>query len=174
MGSCNNYKFYDVARIEKLWGLEPSQTMRRLAAPRIEKLPFEVELLDLPGEEIPLDDNSVDTVLSTLTFCTIPDLSAALAQMRRVLKPGGELLFLEHGVDPDPKIRAYQGRFEPWWKSIAGGCHLTRDIPGAILAAGFEFKEHNEERIAFAEKWFIPNWVRAIGSWEHWGVAKVS
>jgi Methylase involved in ubiquinone/menaquinone biosynthesis len=93
MGSALNLPFYDPAKVEFVWGLEPSAAMRDKARANLEKSPVEVKLIDLPGEEIPLEDNSVDTVLLTYTLCTIPDWHTALRQMRRVLKPGGRLIF---------------------------------------------------------------------------------
>jgi len=137
MGSALNIPFYDPDKIDFVWGLEPSQAMRKKARKNLGRAPFEVRLLDLPGEEIPLDDNSVDTVLLTYTLCTIPDWRNALQQMRRVLKPGGKLIFCEHGVAPDARVRKWQDRVNPLWKKVAGGCHLNRPIPDYIEAGGF-------------------------------------
>lgn len=162
MGSGLNLPFYDPSRVEKVWGLEPSEGMRRKAAPRVEQAPFEVEWLGLPGEEIPLDDDSADTVLLTYTLCTIPDFRTALAQMRRVLKPGGRLLFSEHGAAPDPGTRKWQDRVNPLWKKIAGGCNLNRDIPGALEEAGF--------RVEQVETMYLPNTPR-IAAFQYWGHA---
>lgn len=137
-GSGTNLEFYDPVRVERLFALEPSQGMRRKAARSVEASPLEIEWLDLPGEEIPLEDDSVDTVVLTYTACTIPGVEAALAQMRRVLKPGGRLLFSEHGAAPDPGIARWQRRIEPVWKPIAGGCHLTRKPDQLLAQAGFK------------------------------------
>ena len=145
MGSGHNLAFYDPEKVEMVWGLEPNKTMRGLAEPKTRIVPFEVRLLDRPGEEIPLEDNSVDTVLTTFTLCSIADLAAALEQMRRVLKPGGELLFLEHGEAPDENIRRWQRRIEPGWKKLFGGCHLTRAIPRLIESAGFAIRDLEAE-----------------------------
>ncbi len=162
MGSGLNIPFYDPAKIEKVWGLEPSAGMRRRAAPRADRAGFEIEFLDLPGEEIPLDDDSVDTVLLTYTLCTIPDFRSALAQMRRVLKPGGRLLFSEHGAAPDPGVRRWQDRINPLWKKIAGGCNLNRDIPGSLEEAGF--------RIGKLDTMYLPKTPR-IAAFQYWGDA---
>ena len=97
MGSGLNIPFYTVENVELVWGLEPSAGMREKARARVDAAPFELRWLDLPGEEIPLDDDSADTVVLTYTLCTIPGWKVALEQMRRVLKPGGKLLFSEHG-----------------------------------------------------------------------------
>lgn len=162
MGSGINLPYYDPARVEFVWGLEPSEGMRRLAAQRIEAAPFEVRLLDLPGESIPLDDASVDTVLLTFTLCTIPDFRTALAQMRRVLKPGGKLLFCEHGEAPDESVRKWQNRINPLWKRIAGGCNLNRPIPHCLEEAGFVV--HDLETL------YLPNTPR-IAAFNYWGRA---
>jgi ubiquinone/menaquinone biosynthesis C-methylase UbiE len=162
MGSGLNLSFYDPSRVEKVWGLEPSEGMRRMAAARVASAPFEVEWLGLPGEEIPLDDDSADTVLLTYTLCTIPDFRAALAQMRRVLKPGGLLLFSEHGAAPDASVRKWQDRINPLWKKIAGGCNLNRDIPGALEDAGF--------RIEQLDTLYLPKTPR-IAAFQYWGQA---
>jgi len=137
MGSALNIPFYDPDKVEFVWGLEPSQAMRKKARKNLGRAPFEVRLLDLPGEEIPLDDNSVDSVLLTYTLCTIPDWRNALQQMRRVLKPGGKLIFCEHGLAPDERVRKWQDRVNPVWKKVAGGCHLNRPIPDYIEEGGF-------------------------------------
>ena len=114
MGPAINIPFYDASQVEMVWGLEPSEGMRLKAAPRIAKAPFPIEWLSLPGEEIPLEDDAADTVLLTFTLCTIPDFATALAQMRRVLKPGGKLLFAEHGAAPDESTRKWQDRINPF------------------------------------------------------------
>ena len=141
MGSAINMEFYDPENVEMVYGLEPSDGMRRKAQPNLARSPIKVEWLDLPGEKIPLKDHSVDTVLLTFTLCTIPDWHAALQQMWRVLKPGGELLFLEHGESPHATTRKWQHRITPGWKKLAGGCHLNRNIADLIQRAGFEIIE---------------------------------
>lgn len=141
MGSAINLQFYRADQVEMVYGLEPSEGMRRKARPNLEKSPVTVEWLDLPGEKIPLEKDSVDTVLLTFTLCTIPDWQAALEQMWRVLKPGGELLFLEHGESPDGRTRKWQHRITPGWKKLAGGCHLNRHIADLIRQGGFQIEE---------------------------------
>lgn len=137
MGSGLNLPHYDPQRVDLVWGLEPSEGMRRKARRNVAEAPFEVRWLDLPGEEIPLENDSVDTVVLTYTLCTIPDWQRALEQMRRVLRPGGRLLFCEHGTAPDAAVRQWQGRINPLWCKVAGGCRLDRDIPGLLEHAGF-------------------------------------
>ncbi|SFR45239.1 Ubiquinone/menaquinone biosynthesis C-methylase UbiE [Marinobacter daqiaonensis] len=141
MGSAVNLPFYDPEKVERLYGLEPSEGMRRKAQPQIENSPLDVEWLNLPGEEIPLADNSVDTVLTTFTLCTIPDWRKALGQMRRVLRSDGQLLFLEHGEADQQAVRKWQNRITPVWKHVAGGCHLNRPIADMLRETGFEVVE---------------------------------
>jgi ubiquinone/menaquinone biosynthesis C-methylase UbiE len=137
IGSGINLSLYDPRHVEFVWGLEPSAAMRRKAQRNIERSPVPVTWLDLPGEKISLDDDSVDTVLLTYTLCTIPDWKLALQQMHRVLKPTGKLLFCEHGRAPDAGVRKWQNRLMPIWKPLAGGCHLNRPIQEYIESAGF-------------------------------------
>ena len=146
-GSGRNLPHFDRGKVRRIYGLEPSQGMRRKAMPAVIESALEVEFIDLPGEEIPLPDRSVDTVLVTFTLCTIPDAVAALEGMRRVLKPGGRLLYAEHGRAPDAGVRRWQSRLNPAWRSLAGGCHLDRDIPSLIEAAGFSIKSDQRRYI---------------------------
>lgn len=141
MGSGLNLEFYQPERVRHVYGLEPSEGMRRKAQSNLNRSSVRVEWLSLPGEKIPLPESTVDTVVLTFTLCSIADWRAALAQMLRVLKPGGELLFLEHGLSPEPKVQKWQNRLTPGWKRIAGGCHLNRPINELIREAGFEVDE---------------------------------
>jgi ubiquinone/menaquinone biosynthesis C-methylase UbiE len=141
MGPGINLELYDPSQVSLVYGLEPSEGMRRRAEPKLKAAEVRVEWLGLPGEQIPLPDESVDTVLLTFTLCTIPDFRAALAQMRRVLRPSGELLFLEHGESPEASVRVWQRRLNSGWKKIAGGCNLDRPIPRLLADAGFEIIE---------------------------------
>lgn len=160
-GSGLNLPHYDAARVHKIYGLEPSAGMRRKAQPLVEASPLEIEFIDLPGEEIPLPADAVDTVLVTYSLCTIPDVHAALANMRRVLKPGGQLIFCEHGKAPDAGVRRWQDRLNPTWRALAGGCHLNRDIPALIEAAGFRIKSDQRDYIPGAK----------ILCYNYWGFA---
>ena len=135
-GTGLNLAFYDPAKVTHLWALEPAAEVRARAAKRLAANTIPIEFLDLPGEQIPLEDNAADTVLITYTMCSIPDVAAALGQMRRVLKPGGRMLFCEHGKAPDASVERWQHRIEPVWKKIAGGCHLARPIPAADQRCG--------------------------------------
>lgn len=162
MGSGINLPLYDPARIDLVWGLEPSEGMRRQAAKRVEAAPFEVRWLDLPGEQIPLDDHSVDTVLLTFTLCTIPDWHAALRQMYRVLKPNGRLLFCEHGLAPDHHVQRWQHRINPLWKKCAGGCHLNRPTDDYLQQGGFTVTQIEREYVQSMPK---------VAGFVSWGVA---
>ena len=124
--------------VHLVYAVEPALTARRLAEERIAESHVRVEHVALRGESIPLEDNSCDGALSTFTLCTIPDVGAALAEVRRVLRPGGRFHFLEHGLSPDPSVANWQRRLDPLQKRLADGCHLTRDTPTPLRAAGFE------------------------------------
>ena|ERR1700694_572674 len=123
--------------VTKILAIEPSEVCMRLAQPRIAQSPVQVEMAGLNGERLDLESEEFDAVLSTWTLCTIPNLAEALSEIRRVLKPGGALHFVEHGQTPDPKIERWQRRLEPLNQRLAGGCHLTRPIPAKIEEAGF-------------------------------------
>ena len=137
LGSGLNLAYYDSSKLERLFGLEPSEELRAIAAERAREAGVDVEFVGLRGEEIPMDDASVDTVVITYTMCTIPDVKTALAEMRRVLRPRGRMLFTEHGVAPDASVARWQDRINGVWGKIAGGCNLNRDIPALIDEAGF-------------------------------------
>jgi len=135
-GTGLNAPYYPAA-VTKVLAVEPSTLCMRIAEPRIAGSSVSIELAGLNGEHLDLPSESFDAVLSTWTMCTIPDLAAALGEMRRVLKPGGMLHFVEHGHAPDAEVARWQRRFEPINKRLAGGCHLTREIPKTIGQAGF-------------------------------------
>jgi ubiquinone/menaquinone biosynthesis C-methylase UbiE len=136
-GTGLNAPFYP-AEVTKVLAVEPSPVCMRIAEPRIADSPVQVELAGLTGERLDLPSGEFDAVLSTWTLCTIPDLAAALEEIRRVLRPGGSLHFVEHGHAPDPNVASWQRRLEPLQKRLAGGCHLTRRIPETIEHAGFQ------------------------------------
>ena len=117
--------------------VEPSEVARRLAAKRIARSAVPVELIGLDGQQIPLEDQSCDTALSTFTLCTVPDPALALSELHRVLKDDGTLHLLEHGLSPDQKVAAQQQRFDGLQAKVFGGCHLVRDIPTLVADAGF-------------------------------------
>jgi len=141
IGSGLNAAYYDKSRISAVVGLDPSGGMRKKAEQRLAAAGLEAELIGLSAEKIPQPDASFDTVLVTYTLCSIPDPGAALAEMRRVLKPAGRLLFCEHGRAPDESVRRWQDRLTPVWRRFSGGCHLNRDIPGLLAEGGFACEE---------------------------------
>lgn len=140
-GSGLNLDFYRRETVTRVVALEPSEAMWQLARSAVGRSPVAVEGLVASAEEVPLADASVDTVLATFTLCTVPDPMRALAEARRVLRPGGQLLFCEHGEAPDSAVRRWQARLDPLWTRLAGGCHLGRPIPALIAAAGFAIDE---------------------------------
>jgi ubiquinone/menaquinone biosynthesis C-methylase UbiE len=163
LGAGQNLQFYDPARVSHVWGLEPSAEMRERATHRAQDVRFSLEFLDLKAEEIPLDDASADTVLVTYTLCTIPEVGRALKGMRRVLKPGGRLIFCEHGEAPDESVRVWQRRITPVWKAIGGGCHVGRPIPALIREGGFTIEK--------METMYLPSTPKFAG-FNYWGSAK--
>jgi ubiquinone/menaquinone biosynthesis C-methylase UbiE len=141
-GTGHNTNYYPDA-VKKVVAIEPSNVCMRIAEPRIATTTVPVEYGGLTGEHLDLPTDAFDTALSTWTLCTIPDLDAALAEVRRVLKPGGVFHFIEHGHSPDDKVARMQRRLEPLNKRIAGGCHLTRPIADNIERAGFNVEKIN-------------------------------
>lgn len=137
VGSGLNIPIYG-SGVRKLYALDPSAELLRMARPRAERATFPVELLEHPAEAIPLGDASVDTVVTTWTLCTIPDALAALREMRRVLRPDGRLIFIEHGRATDPGVLRWQDRLTPLWRMITGGCHLNRPIDELLAQGGFQ------------------------------------
>ena len=162
IGTGLNLPYYQTDNIEKLIGLDPSEESWELAGKRAEALDVPIEFIGLPGEQIPLEDDSVDTVLVTYSLCTIPDPVSALKGMSRVLKPGGSLLFCEHGLAPDPEVVKWQDRINPIWSKIAGGCNLHRDIPALLGQGGFSVGE--------MESMYLPSTPRFAG-FNYWGTA---
>jgi len=161
IGSGLNLPFYVPGKVQHLWGLDPSQEMWSLAQKNLRAPGFDVEFIEARAEDIPLGDNSADTVLMTYTLCTIPNVQPALEEIRRVLKPDGCLVFCEHGLAPDPTVQRWQDRLNPFWKKVGGGCNLNRPITGLIEHAGF--------RIRGLETMYIPGWKPA--SFNYWGTA---
>lgn len=136
LGTGRNLPFYDRQRITQLVGVDPAVHMHTLARRRSARAGLDVELVGLSAEKLPLPSDSFDTVVCTYTLCSIADPAAALSEVARVLKPGGQLMFCEHGLSPQPSVARWQARIEPLWKAMVGGCHLTRNVPRLLQQAG--------------------------------------
>lgn len=162
IGSGLNLPFYDPARVTRVEGVDPSPELRARAAAAPRPAGLAVALADGVAEALPFEDQAFDTVVCTFTLCSVHTPAAALHEARRVLKPGGRLLFCEHGLAPDAGVARWQRRIEPVWKRLAGGCHLTRPISAAIAEAGF--------RLDQSESMYLPGTPRFAG-WNEWGAA---
>lgn len=138
-GSGRNLPFYPPG-VEGLVAVDPSGESAALARARIARAPFPVDYVRLAGEHIAAPDQSFDCVVSTFTLCSIPDPVAALGQLRRVLKPGGKLLFVEHGLSPDASVQRWQHRLNGVQRALFGGCHLNRDTTRLLTGAGFSIE----------------------------------
>ena len=147
-GSGHNLPYYDGSAVERVWAVEPSHEMWQLAAPRLAQAAPLVEHVHASAESIPLEDGVADTVLVTWALCTIPRPEAALAEARRLLKPGGLLLFAEHGRAPDAGVRRWQDWLNPVWTLFSGGCNLNRDVHGLLTGAGFSLEGVEAEYLA--------------------------
>ena len=164
IGTGLNLPYYDSDRVNRLIGLDPSEASWELAQSRAKGLGFPIEFIGLPGEQIPLADNSVDAIVMTFSLCTIPDPIAALEGMARVLRPGGMMHYAEHGRAPDEDVRRWQNRLDRPWGAIAGGCHLNRDIPALLVEGGF----HSDHQ----ESMYLPGTPRFAG-FNVWGSARL-
>lgn len=143
IGTGRNLPYYQSEQVQCLCGIDPG--LHPKADKRAKSAGLQITPMPLSAEKIPAEDQSFDTVVSTFTLCTIPDVGAALKEMRRVLAPGGKLLFLEHGAAPDANVRRWQDRITPYWKPVAGGCNLNRKIDELIGESGFKI-EHLDHR----------------------------
>ncbi len=164
IGSGLNFQFYDPSKVDHLFGLDPSEEMWAIAQGQISQSKFPVKFLKAPAEQVPLDDNTVDSIVITYTLCTIPDVGASLLEMKRVLKPNGNLLFCEHGAARDESVLKWQNRLNPIWKKLGGGCNLNRHIPELIKNGGF--------KISSLEAKYIMGF--KIASFNYRGIAKPS
>ena len=164
-GSGTNFKYYDRAQVDTLYALEPAPGMLKRARKTAETLELteQISFLETGAEAVPLDDNSVDTAIITFVLCTIPDWQGALSEVRRVLKPGGQVLFSEHGLAPDEPVAKWQRRIEPIWKPLVGGCHLTRDAAKLFREGGFTLDR--------TETMYLPSTPKFAG-FVSWGSAK--
>jgi ubiquinone/menaquinone biosynthesis C-methylase UbiE len=161
IGSGLNIPFYDPEKVDHLWGIDPSREMWAIAKKNAKERHLDAEFMESVAESIPLDDNAADTVVMTYTLCTIPDAYAALNDIRRVLKPGGRLIFCEHGEAPDEDVRRWQHRINPVWSKLAGGCNLNRPIPAYLEESGFNSND--------MQTMYVPGWKPAC--FNYWGTA---
>ena len=162
IGSGLNIPFYNTNKVTQVLGLDPSEELNRMARKVAEEKGLAVEFILGGAEAIALPDNHVDTVLVTYTMCTIPQVAEANKEINRVLKPKGKLIFCEHGLAPDANVSKWQNRIDPYWGKIAGGCHLNRNIPALISAAGF--------KIESMEQMYLPSTPKFAG-YNYWGTA---
>ncbi len=137
IGSGLNLQHYDPQRIRQVIGVDPSRDLVRLARKRAREASFPVEIMERTAEDLPMENASVDTVVLTFTGCSIPDVEQALSEFRRVLKPGGRLIFCEHGKSHEQRVARFQDLVNPFWRPLAGGCHLNRDIEQLLKDSGF-------------------------------------
>lgn len=166
-GSGTNFHLYDETKVKHLHAIEPAEGMvsraRKTWAEGRRDTPCDIHTCG--AEAVPLDDKSVDTAVVTFVLCTIPDWQASLSELRRVLKPGGKVLFSEHGLAPDEGVAKWQRRIEPVWKKLAGGCHLTRDTKSMLETSGFKVDQQ--------ETMYLPSTPKIAGfaAWGHASVA---
>lgn len=151
-GSGLNVPHYPAA-VTRVYAVEPALLARELSAARVAASPVEVVHIGLDGTRLPLADDSCDAALSTFTLCTIPDVAAAVAEVRRVLRPGGTFHVLEHGLSPDPAVARAQRLLEPVQRLVADGCHLTRQPTALLTAAGFTLRDAHSRYGGMATPW---------------------
>ncbi len=157
-----NQQYYDPARISGFSGMDPSAKGLDYARAAAAKKGWQADIRQGFGEAIPFDDASFDSVVCTFTLCSVTDQAQTLAELRRILRPGGKLLYAEHGQAPDRNVRNWQDRIEPVWMKLAGGCHLTRPVGDAIAAGGFTVKELGKR---------YTRWMPKFAGWMEWGQA---
>lgn len=158
-----NQPYYDKSKVTEFAGIDPNDALLEEARKMARANGWEADIRSGKGEDIPFGDGSFDTVVCTYTLCSVDDQAKVLSEMRRILKPGGRLLFLEHGKAPDRGLQKWQRRIEPVWKRVMGNCHLTREIGGAIRSAGFEVEPVGQEYFEGMPKW---------AGWMEWGTAR--
>ena len=162
IGSGLNLPYYDPGKVQRVVGIDPSGALWRLQTTQAGKPAFPVEYIEASAEAIPMEDQSVDTVLTTFTLCSIPNLPKALEEIHRVLKSTGQFIFFEHGKAPDRRVQYWQDNINPVWKRLSGGCNLNRDIPSLLQASGFSFETIEEK--------YDAGWKPA--SYHYWGIAR--
>ena len=162
IGSGLNLSFYQKERVKSLIGIDPSKETWALNEAITDQLGFNFQYIQTGAENIPIDNQSIDTIVITYTLCTIPSTMDALQEIKRVLKPSGQILFVEHGKAPDASVLKWQNRINPFWKKIGGGCNLNRDIPKIFTENGFKIND--------LQTMYLPGWKPA--SFNYWGIVK--
>ena len=157
-----NLQYYNFEKVNKVIGIDPSGELNKIAKKNADKVNIPIDFLITTAEEIPLPDNSIDTVISTYTLCSIPDPNKALNEIFRILKPGGKYFFCEHGISPDMTTRVFQNVTNIFYPKLSGGCHANRDIPKLITDAGLNIIEK--------DTMYLPGSVKFLG-YNYWGVA---
>jgi ubiquinone/menaquinone biosynthesis C-methylase UbiE len=158
-----NQQFYDRQAVTAFAGIDPHESLLESARESAKALGRAVDIKQGVGEEIPFSSSSFDTVVCTYTLCSVQDHARVVSELHRVLKPDGRLLFLEHGRAPDRRVAGWQERIEPLWKPLAGGCHLTRAVGGALRAGGFEVEPLGQGYLEKAPR---------VMGWMEWGIAR--
>lgn len=164
-GGGTNLQFYDWSQVRSLSGVDPSPELLGRAQDALLRSGRSANFASGIAEALPFENSSFDSVVTTFTLCSVQDPTAALSEVRRVLRPGGRLIFLEHGKAPEPAAANWQNRIEPVWKHIAGGCHLTRPVTGAISDAGFVCDAPQGHYMKRTPKWL---------GWVEWGEATLA
>ncbi len=160
-----NQRYYDAQRVTAFSGIDPSEELLDRARQAARERNCPIDIRAGTAENIPFPESEFDTVVCTYTLCSVADHAHAISEMRRVLKPGGRLLFLEHGRAPDDTVATWQSRIEPIWKPLAGGCHLTRQVGAALRGAGMAVEPLGQGYLPKAPK---------IMGWMEWGIARKS
>ena len=164
MGAGHNLPYYDTQRVSSVVGIDPCRTSWGLAQPRAQGLGVPLDFVEGSAEDMPLEDAQFDSVLMTFSLCTIPNAQAALAEIHRVLKPGGQLVFCEHGQAPDDTVVKWQNRINPLWRRLLGGCNLNRPILDWIKGSGFMLQS--------VDQMYLPGTPRIAG-FNVWGTAQL-
>ncbi|WP_448994635.1 methyltransferase domain-containing protein [Novosphingobium sp.] len=157
-----NQQFYDPARVTGFAGIDPSGKLLDYAREAAARKGWQADIREGVGEDIPFGDETFDTAVCTYTLCSVSDPAKVLSELRRILKPGGTLLFLEHGLSPDGGVAKWQRRIEPLWKPLMGGCHLSRAVTAPVLGAGFQLEHPGHQYMPGMPKW---------AAWMEWGTA---
>lgn len=164
IGSGLNIPFYNISKIDKIYGLDPSIQLCKKAIKKAKEINMNIDFLFEGAEEIKLKSNSIDTVVITYTLCSIPNPMDALKEIKRVMRSDGNILFCEHGIAPDTKVSKWQNRINPIWGKLFGGCNINRDIPSIISNSGFKVQN--------LEQMYLPSTPKIVG-YNYWGSASI-